>query len=606
MWKFRKLTAGELERSPREAEFFNVGDIDKAASIVREVVQNSLDARLTNSQTVRIKFLFGAHPKSNDDPYYAELIPHIESSGLLPAGYPSISEVPFLTIEDFGTTGLDGPINREEIGLSGGGNYYNFWWCEGKSQKTGHHLGRWGLGKTAFHVASMLRTFWGYTVRNDDKRELLLGKTLLKTHVLGGDWYDYYGYYSGSAYAPVEDTAELKAFRDKFSISRKMESGLSLVIPFPYEEIDHDSIVRSVIIHYFFPIIKDMLAVEVVSKSSLTTLDSSTLRDTAKKQNWNDSSWKGRAVDSLMEFLEDAVTMPEAERIKLPVPSGTQQFNEGLFGDRLDEARERYASGKIVALDVPVKIHPVGKPEINSFFQVYLQKDENLQKADEFYIREGITISEINNLRNRRVRGLLSAQDEGVCTFLGDCESPAHTDWKERTEGFREKYHSAVPTLRYIKSSIVSAVRILDQPAPGLYTDLLQDIFFIPAPLKGKGNGQVKPPEPDIPVSPGLFNISKISGGFRVRLAEKETKLPLKAMFKVAYDTRRGNPFSRYHPLDFDLSDSAMHTDIKGGVITEKVHNRIEATVEKPDFSISVTGFDQHRDIIVDVREVVS
>lgn len=604
MWKFRKLTEGELERSPHEAEFFNVGEIDKATSIVREVIQNSLDARLLNSHPVRVKFTFGTDEKSDNDIYYKELIPHIQSTGLLPTGYSGTSKVRFLTIEDFGTTGLDGPTNREQIAAAGSGNYYNFWWCEGKSQKTGHRLGRWGLGKTSFHVASMLRTFWGFTVRHDDKRELLLGKALLKTHVLEGGWYDYYGYFSGPGYAPIENEAQIETFRSKFAVSRKNEPGFSLVIPFPSEEIDHDAIVRSVIIHYFFPIIKDMLIVEVASKSSLTILDSSTLREIAKKQSWSDSSWKDRSVDSLMEFLEDAVTMPDTERIKLLMPAGTPQLNEGLFGDKLDEARERYASNKLVALEVPLKIRPVGQPDKDSFFQVYLRRDEDLQKADEFYTREGITISEINNLRNRRVRGLLSAQDEAVCTFLGDCESPAHTDWKERTEGFKEKYHSAISTLRFIKSSMVSALRILDQPSPGLYKDLLQDIFFVPERIEVEDEDtQVKPPKPEIPARPRLFDINKVARGFRVVLAKKEIKFPLQAVVRVAYDTRRGNPFSRYHLLDFNLADNAMQVDIAGGVVLERIQNRIKTSIEKPDFSLNVTGFDQHRDIIVDVRE---
>ena len=221
MWKFRKLTEGELERSPREAEFFNVGDIDKAASVVREVVQNSLDASLPNNHPVRIRFFFSTHEKSNNDIYYQDLVPHIQNSKLLPTGYSAGSEVRFLTIEDFGTSGLDGPIKRNQLATADGGNYYNFWWCEGKSQKTGHRLGRWGLGKTSFHVASTLRTFWGYTIRYDDKRELLLGKTLLKTHILDGDLYDYYGYYSGPGYVPIEDAAQIDAFRNKFAISRK-------------------------------------------------------------------------------------------------------------------------------------------------------------------------------------------------------------------------------------------------------------------------------------------------------------------------------------------------------------------------------------------------
>jgi len=606
MWKFRTLTEGELERSPHEEEFFNVGDIDKATSVVREVIQNSLDAKSPNSHPVHVKFLFGTHQKVSDDLYYKDLITHIGSCGLPPTDYPTATEIRFLTIEDFGTTGLDGPINREQIAVSGSGNYYNFWWCEGKSLKTGHRMGRWGLGKTAFHVASTLRTFWGLTVRYDDKRELLVGKTLLKTHVLNGIWYDYYGYFSGPGYVPIEDSNQIEVFRNKFGVSRKHEPGFSLVIPLPAEEIDHDAIVRSVIIHYFFPIIKDILSVEVASKSSLTLLDSSTLREVAKRQNWSESSWKDRSVDSLMDFLEDAATIPDSEIIKLTMPIGTPQFNEGLFGDKLDEARDRYAKNKLVALDVPIRIRPVGKLEVDSPFQIYLRKDDSLQKADEFYIREGITISEINNLRNRRVRGLLSAQEEGVCSFLGDCESPAHTDWKERTEGFKERYHSAISTLRFIKQSMVSAVRTLDQPAPGLYEDLLQDIFFIPKPVEIEDeNKHLKPQKPDIKARPRLFDVIKLQGGFQVSLEKKDIKIPTQVTVRVAYDTRRGNPLSRYHPLDFNLADTSMQVDIAGGVVLERIHNRIKAKVDKPDFALSVTGFDQNRDVIVDIQEAL-
>jgi len=192
MWKFRKLTEGELERHPRETEFFNVGEIDKSAALVREIIQNSLDARLSEKDLVRVRFAFGKHPKSDGEVYYSELIPHVESCSLLPPEYVTESEISFLTVEDFGTTGLDGPVKRDEV-KGASGNYYNFWWCEGKSQKTGVSAGRWGLGKTAFHVASALRSFWGLTVRYNDNRELLLGKSLLKTHLYNGGMYDYYG-----------------------------------------------------------------------------------------------------------------------------------------------------------------------------------------------------------------------------------------------------------------------------------------------------------------------------------------------------------------------------------------------------------------------------
>jgi len=90
-------------------------------------------------------------------------------------------------LEDFNTTGLDGPYEPD----AKGGNFYNFWWREGISEKKGQRAGRWGLGKTTFHIVSKIRTLWGLTVR-DDGKILLMGKALLKTHFLNGTRYHYY------------------------------------------------------------------------------------------------------------------------------------------------------------------------------------------------------------------------------------------------------------------------------------------------------------------------------------------------------------------------------------------------------------------------------
>lgn len=602
MWKFRKLTEGELERDPHEAEFFNVGDIDPAASLIREIIQNSLDAMQSGTNSIRVRFTFGKHAKSDDDPYYGGLIPHIESCELLPRVYSTNDGVCFLTIEDFETTGLDGPVKREEIKEGRSGNYYNFWLCEGKSLKSGQNAGRWGLGKTAYHVASALRSFWGFTIRQDDQRRLLLGKSLLKTHLYKGVTYDYYGYFAGDDYKPIEGKEVLDDFCRRFAIMRNGEPGLSVVIPMPVKDINYDSIIRSVIIHYFFPIIKGMLVVEVNHDSTQTILNASILRDIARQQDWENSPWTGQPVDSLMEFLEDAITMPSAKIISLQMPEGTPKMTEQLFADKLEEVRKLFSENKLLWLRVPVKIKENGKPEVNSHFDVYIQKDESLSKSDEFYIRAGITISEIKKLGNRRVRALLSAQDGAVCTFLGDSESPAHTDWKERTENFQNKYHRASGTLRFIKSSMQAIVGILDQPPPGLERNFLRDIFFIPESVKEE-SPIVKPPPPPPPPQNQIFDVSRILGGFRIKLSNEEVNLPTQTFIRIAYDIRRGNPFSNYHPMDFDLTNQTLNINVVGGDVVALGQNHLKVSVREYNFEIQVTGFDNHRDLIVDVRE---
>jgi len=603
MWQIRKLTGGELERDPHEAEFFNIGDNDKAVSLLREVIQNSLDAKLPAYSSVLVRFTFTEHAKSNDDIFYRELIPHIESCALLPQEYLSSDAISFLAIEDFGTSGLDGPINRDEkIKKGGSGNYYDFWWCEGKSQKTGQNAGRWGLGKTAYHVASNLRSFWGLTIRHDDNRELLLGKTILKTHLRNGETYDCYGYFARKNYESIETKEILQEFRSKFAITRNGEPGLSIVIPMPASEIDHNAITRAVIIHYFFPIIKEMLVVQINDDKSQVILNASTLRGIAQQQDWSSSSWKDRPVDSLMEFLEDAATMPEAKMFSLSMSEGSSIMKEDLFGDKLTEARGMFSKNELLWIRIPVKIYPKNGPTVNSYFDAYLQKDETLSRSEEFYIRGGITISEIKRLGSRRVRALLSAQDEAICTFLGDCESPAHTDWKERTEQFQEKYHAASATLRFIKSSLAEIVNILDQPPPGLERDFLKDIFFVPEGIE-EGVRIVTPPPPPPPPKPQKFDISRIPEGFRVVLSKKEVSLPTQALIRVAYDVRRGNPFSNYHPMDFNFANKVIKMTISGGDIIDKGRNRMRVSIAEDNFELRVTGFDKHRDLIVDIRE---
>ena len=172
MWKFRGLREGQPERSPHEAEFFNVGDLDPAASLVREIIQNSVDARLPDSDSIRVRFTFVEHSKSKNSKYYTGLEEHLKSCDFKLEDN-AFEKFPVLIIEDFGTCGLDGQIQRSKIKEDTKSNFYNFWWREGISKKEGSDVGRWGLGKTVLHVCSQLRSFWGLTMRYRDRKSVV-------------------------------------------------------------------------------------------------------------------------------------------------------------------------------------------------------------------------------------------------------------------------------------------------------------------------------------------------------------------------------------------------------------------------------------------------
>ena len=81
MWVFRELTKGQPERAPHEAEFFNVGDLDPSASLVREVIQNSLDAKITEKDSISVRFTFDTIKNSEKNKFFVGLKEHLESCG---------------------------------------------------------------------------------------------------------------------------------------------------------------------------------------------------------------------------------------------------------------------------------------------------------------------------------------------------------------------------------------------------------------------------------------------------------------------------------------------------------------------------------------------
>lgn len=274
-----------------------------------------MDAKLNLYNLVRIKFTLGSESKTKINPYFSDLLSHVQSCGFkLDAALKD--RFTYLVIEDFGTTGLDGSISRTDVNDEQKSNYYNMWWREGISPKEGRDAGRWGLGKTVFFICSELRSFWGLTIRHDDKRQLLLGKALLKSHQYNGTHYDYYGYYCEGENQPIEDPREIQKFKNLFQVSRNGESGFSIVIPYPVADITHHDLVRAVIQHYFYSIIRGLLTVEINQDSQVIILDKKSIFEIASHVNWKGTSWENHPVSSLLYFIYSAVNMPESQELR--------------------------------------------------------------------------------------------------------------------------------------------------------------------------------------------------------------------------------------------------------------------------------------------------
>src|SRR5215212_9449158 len=95
-WHFREMSRGEINVDPVHDEFFKAQDL--ADALVREAIQNSLDARRGHS-TVRVRFRLanGDHalPPEKAMRYLKGLEPHLT--------LPRFEAMPFLVVEDSGT-----------------------------------------------------------------------------------------------------------------------------------------------------------------------------------------------------------------------------------------------------------------------------------------------------------------------------------------------------------------------------------------------------------------------------------------------------------------------------------------------------------------------
>jgi len=604
MWRFKQLTPGDPERDPHEAEFFHLNDA--AESVVREVIQNSLDAKC--EEKAIIEFKFGTASKEAVSFFLKDLDQHLQAASFIHSEYTSSDELPFLAIEDFGTSGLDGQTGENGVRPTGKNNFYNFWWYEGKSEKTGKERGRWGLGKTTFHVASKIRSFWGLTIRSDDNRKLLMGKALLKTHKIGMDTYNYNGYFTSENYLPFSEVNILNDFNKIFSLLRNGEPGFSIVIPFPHSEIRPVAILKSIMIHYFYPILKNNLEIIVNENGIKQYINFSNIISLAASQDWSGTSWEKVNVESLLDFIKNTILNEPPIDLIIDDLTNPQIISES-FGKNLEQYRESFNLGNLLAFKVPVEIKEINGGAKKSYFEVFIQKNLKSIAPDEYYIRSGITISDIKMLSAYPVKALFIADDDTIAKFLGDAETPAHTDWKERTEEFREKYEHAARKLRFIKKSLQTIVNIIYLPPKEQKKDFLKNIFYVNVEKDIENDedndDRTKKKDDDIPPpKPKRYKLSKIESGFRITRSNVDIEPPIKFRVKCAYDTRKGNPFNNYEIYDFDLSTVDFLIELNGCSVIEKKENMLELQIDNIDFSFAISGFDKLRDLVVDIKEI--
>lgn len=649
-WKFMPYGPGETKTNPTQSEFFTTTEVGNIATgLVREGIQNSLDEWIYKKKSVDYKkpvhiTIFHSGDKYALTPvefqgYIDGLKDHLhaEKNGI--RNLPDFKKDPmkYLVFEDFNTSGLVGNPNEcEDVEVEDktkDHNFYHFWRNVGITGKPEDKLGRWGIGKTVFPVSSRINSFWGLTIQKNNTQAYLLGQSVLKSHNLitahrpyGYRPYGYFASYKNENVFPyaIESDDVIKEFTKSFNLRRKNnDSGLSIVIPFLREEITHIAIITAVILQYYFPLIKGELTVDVTYEDSLVSINSETLEQVVNKywDNNNSDLPDKKSVLDLFDFTKWALALGSAEYYSLKEQSVKNQprWIDKLWEDiDQDELIQYFEKEGKIAFKVPLKFSKADEPlkAKTCWFKVFFVRDENLKTAETHYVRENITIIDIKSIKNPNVRSMVLIDDKDLSNLLGDSENPAHTQWQKDSQNFLDKYIDGDKCINFVVNSISNIYQKLQKPAKGLEKDLLKNIFFIPIQddiddltnvidddsHKDKKDITKKDVPPIPPPTKQMVRVNKIPGGIKIfPYGITKDNLP-KIELEIAYDTTRGNPLKKYQKFDFQLNKVPIKTVPKNCHFEFPESNVIRLDPYKEDFELTITGFDENRDLYFNIK----
>ena len=599
-WHFVPHRPDTTLRDPIAGAFFASDAVSEPGeALVREGIQNSLDAASDGGAVlVRISLVEDDAPSWEDIiPYVTVAMPHYhaEGNGLLPEYLPT-KEGPhrLLVFEDFGTTGLLGDERAPYPSTDGTkNNFYHFFRAEGRTDKQPGERGSWGIGKYAFFRASQTNTVFGLTVSADDRKHLLMGKTILKSHVVGDALFQdgSFGIQDANPphmVLPIESAESLSRFRAVFRMERQSEPGLSVVVPWPDPEITESTITQATFRNCFYAILSGSLSVMVDSATVQTILNSDNILEEARR--WADPE-TGVPIIELAEWAINGDADAERHALAMPPVGHGWAWDAALFpGNLLRTLANKVRDQEPMALRVPVTIRKRDGNSVATSFDVYMKCDDSTRRLRPTFVRDGIVISDVAAPAMRGVRALIVVDDPPMSEFVGDSENPSHTVWQPQQ--VKHKYLSGVGNLRFVMRCVSAILTLVSSQDRKPDKRLLSEFFPVPKKpgVRPGGNGVTRRAQ---------LSIGRISGGFSVTAGGSQVNSGDIIEITAAYDVRHGSAFTRYSERDFHFGQPPCAYTCEGANLVAVGGNRMVVETTGPRFRIAVQGFDENRDIRV-------
>lgn len=617
-WEYIRPGLGRTGRSQTEDNFAKENRIWYAI-LLREVLQNALDARTSPDTPVKVSLAYreldadaskwmGALVTDEHLTRLKESMPHVDAK---PAAVRSC-----LVIEDFGTCGLTGVLDNPETDGKGQ-NWNAFWFREGEGGKeNAAGNGGAGQGKITYFSTSAIRTIFAYTVRSDTHDEALMGAcSFLRDYSHEGQrwkrdayWGRIEGEHEDRIVLPTQERNVIDSFRASLNLKRSPDlTGLSLAIPSP-KEFDLQGAKQIVIAEFFVPLLRGDLVVEfddlIIRKDNVEDLAGILLSDDRARE------LHTCMTSGYRQFLSDSLVCSSSDNVVITKPvAKVADITEAIFDPEvLEDLREKLEDEKIVSIRLPIAVKPQKEPVVNCNFDIHLACPFDLDRPEQAIIRRDLLIGEEpvggGKLR-QKARGLTLIGNDALSKLLLAAEEPTHLRWNASRPRVNEYFKSGRDTVAVVRNAMSKLLDVLTGGEQKRDFKVLSKYFSAPGldspmPTKGKRKGRDIPPPPtDLPPpKPKLLSLEALEDGCRVKPAKAGAltveDIPLEVTVEFAYEGLERDAFNEYDPFDFDLADSAFAVTQTSCVVNEKSLNRLVFTIISPEFDMRLIGFDRN------------
>lgn len=418
MWEFYEDgSPGYKGANNHSLESFN-GD----ESIVREILQNSLDAKREDEEYIKFEIII--REKRNEEfPGYNELKDTLNNcmnffedkndSKTLDKLSKMVSAMQeknhyLISFVDKNTKGLEGTLEDKESGSNLNTLIYGMETTNKNSnESTG---GSFGIGKNAPFVKTKINTIFYETLNQQDKH-YYIGKTQLTTHRKNEKKYHGMGY--------LENQDEIKRYIGEYSL---LELGTAIHVPF--YDMDNSSdevkkIIRDVLKNFIVAIHKDKL--RVIIKDEIN----------------------GKKYPIEKETIEESIKVVKESFRKKEIDLITDQF------DLLKEGEKKF-------INIDEK----------NYIEYYILKGEESSKRNKYInIRDKLMLITEKSITN------FPFPYDALCIYYGpeinrilrDAEPPEHNKWLIKNLNSQKDVDYYKETIQKVEKSIKSEFEIEGQ-----------------------------------------------------------------------------------------------------------------------------------------------